>query len=246
VKEVGHWPRRQSRGTLGVEDARGRASGGRSEGWRTGIGRASEFGAQRSGWMSGHGGWGAAAGVEAGASESGHAWCQGCRRTGERWPKQRPEDWRRPGCQSLGWRPRRRRPGRSSRGGRAEVGASESRCGGWATGGGRAEAGASESQCGRQATGGGRTGREWRQWARGSWQHGSELSERERGRGTRRFFGYDNNFHRPPPADGSYVNFCRLAHQLCLEPMKIIVADKKLCFSYSDGLWSGAPPGGWQ
>jgi hypothetical protein len=42
-----------------------------------------------------------------GASESGHAWCRGCQRMGERWPKRRPEDWH--------------RLGRSSQGGRAEV-----------------------------------------------------------------------------------------------------------------------------
>jgi hypothetical protein len=195
VKEVGHWPRHQSRGTLGVEDARGRASGGRSEGQRIGAGRGVRV------WGGGLGGGGRGAAVGAGG--------------------------RRPGHQSLG-----AAGGRRVAGGRGR----------------RAEAGASESRCGRQAMGGGRIGRERWQWARGSWQHGSESSERERerGRGTRRFFGYGNNFHRPLPADGSYVNFCRLAHRLYLEPMKIIVADKKLCFSYSDGLWPGAPPGGWQ
>jgi hypothetical protein len=30
----------------------------------------------------------------AGASESGRAWCRGCWRTGEQWPKRRPEDGR--------------------------------------------------------------------------------------------------------------------------------------------------------
>jgi hypothetical protein len=29
-----------------------------------------------------------------GASESGHTWCRGCRRIGERWLKRRPEDER--------------------------------------------------------------------------------------------------------------------------------------------------------
>jgi hypothetical protein len=193
AQQSGWRPGRRSRGALGVKDAGGRASGGRSKGQRIGVGRGVRV------WGGGLGGGGRGAAVGAGGRRSGH--------------------------QSLGAAGGRRVAGRH---------------------GGRAEAGASESQCGRQATGGGRTGRERRQWARGSWQHGSESSERERGRGTRRFFRYGNNFHRPPPADGSYVNFCRLAHQLCLEPMKIIVADKKLCFSYSDGLWPGAPPGGWQ
>jgi hypothetical protein len=38
----------------------------------------------------------------AGVSESRRAWCQGCWRTGEQWPKRRPEDWRWPGRRSPG------------------------------------------------------------------------------------------------------------------------------------------------
>jgi hypothetical protein len=54
------------------------------------------------------------------ASESGCAWCRGCQRTRERWPKRRPEDWhrpecRRPGCSSQGG-------GRGAAGGQAEAG----------------------------------------------------------------------------------------------------------------------------
>jgi hypothetical protein len=66
AEEVGHWPGRQSQGALGVEDAGGRASGGRSEGWRTGVGRgvrvwgtmteAVESRAQQPGWRPGGGG----------------------------------------------------------------------------------------------------------------------------------------------------------------------------------------------
>jgi hypothetical protein len=42
MEEVGHWPRHQSRGVLGVKDAGGQVSGGRSEGRRTGGGQSIE------------------------------------------------------------------------------------------------------------------------------------------------------------------------------------------------------------
>jgi hypothetical protein len=61
---------------------------------------------------------------------------------------------------------------------------------GWRVGGRCAwvEAGASVSQHGGWAACGGHTGRERRRQARGSWRHGSESSERERGMGRAAFF----------------------------------------------------------
>jgi hypothetical protein len=82
--------------------------------------------------------WCVGGGSLVGASESRRAWCRGCRRMGERWPKRRPEDWRRSGRQSpghaaraeagtrrLGWQ----RLGHNSQGG------GRGAAGGWAGGG---------------------------------------------------------------------------------------------------------------
>jgi hypothetical protein len=127
----------------------------------------------------------------------------------ERWPKQRPEDWRRPGRQNLGrggwgvvaralqpgWRPGAAGGGQGVVGGRCT----------------QAKDGASESRCSGRATGGGSIGQERRRWAHGSWRRGSELSDRERGRARGIFLDKEITFVSHPPADGSYVNFCRLA-----------------------------------
>jgi hypothetical protein len=78
-------------------------------------------------------------------------------------------------AQQPGWRP----------GGSERVGGRRLRCGGRA-GGAR---GRRPGHWSLGAAGDGCTGREWRRWARGSWWCGSDLSERERGRGARCFFG---------------------------------------------------------